>query len=770
MNRILCAAIACAIAVSPLAARAQAVALNGAVIDDAGKPVTDAFVSVSGQNVTLHQTTNQSGRFTFATLTVGSYTLTVSKNNLVLAQPIELTSSGLTLNIALSPLKTIGRVSVVTNPVSRKSGTDVSLSGSQLVRTPTGGSIASILTQMPAAARGTNDQVHVNGDHNGLNYYIDGVQLPASLNRVAGGEVDPNDIGYLDLIEGAYPAMYGGRFAAVLNIGTRAYAGPAGYTFDANGGSYGTYGSTLSLHAPVGSAGGSYSFSATTSATDWALDPAVGDPVHNEGSSTNQLFRLTLPESHQDTLNLDVIHSLQTFQIAPDTNNGVPAQTDDNEYQNDFFASLQYRHAIGDHGSLQFGPAVKTSRILDTNDLGNDLAAAQGTSCTDFTDCVFSVNADRHATDVEFNADYDLHSTHHDVRAGALYDATQVSKNYVITLQPNNQLNPSGGTYTVTDTTPNVAHQQSAYLQDSWQMGNLYELDYGLRLDAFQVFSSQFDQGFSQLSPRIKFTRFFGPRASAYVYYGRLFVPFSFENVSPVTASLLYIPGSFPGTAYDLRPQRDSLYEIGGHVPLAGGDLGIRISHKVSTDWLDDTQVGATNLHQDINFPIGGVNLQSLYYQHPLASSGRFYASLTHSLAVNSTNCETQLLQNCALNGPPGGPLVAADHDQRWDANFGVLMNDKHGGWFALNSEYGSGLSWAAENCAGIANPDLNCKVPPHLTFNAEKGVALSKSTAVYVSVQNLFNDVYAITLNNSLQGTHYAHPRQIQLGVRLTH
>ena len=154
--------------------------------------------------------------------------------------------------------------------------------------TPTGGSIASIMTQMPAAARGTNDQVHVNGDHNGLNYYIDGVQLPASLNRVAGGEVDPNDIGYLDVIEGAYPAMYGGRFAAVLNIGTRAYSGPPGYTFDANGGSYGSYGSSLSLHAPVGTRGGSYSFSASTSGTDWSLDPAVKDPVHNAGSASNQ--------------------------------------------------------------------------------------------------------------------------------------------------------------------------------------------------------------------------------------------------------------------------------------------------------------------------------------------------------------------------------------------------------------------------------------------------------------------------------------------------
>ncbi len=502
------------------------------------------------------------------------------------------------MSVTLAKLATIGRVVVATgNPVARRSGTDVSVDASQLAHLPTGASLPSILAQLPSAAMGSNGQVHVNGDHNGLNYYIDGVQVPSNLNRVLGTEVDPADIGYLDVLEGAYPAQYGDKFAAVLNIGTKAYAGPPGFDLSAEGGSFGTFQGSFSAHAPIGARGGSISFASFLGRNDWGLDPPVTDPVHNDSSDANQFLRVSLPVAANDTLNFDAIHSLQTFQIPPDTASGVPAATDDDEFQNDTFVALQYRHDIGGHGSLQFGPSLKVSNILDTNDLTNDLAAGGPPpppgqiNCIDFTDCVFSVYANRTARDYRFNVDYTLKSAHHTIRAGALYDAASILKDYVITLQPFSAKNPAG-TFTATDTSPNAGHQQEAYLQDSWSMGNAYLLDYGLRMDAFQIFSTNFDQGYAQWSPRIKLTRFFGPRTSVYAYYGRLFVPFSFENVNPVTAAALYYAP--PPQTFDLRPQRDSLYELGAHIPLGPADLGIRIMHKVSTDWIDDTQVGAT--------------------------------------------------------------------------------------------------------------------------------------------------------------------------------
>ncbi|MBV9269584.1 MAG: TonB-dependent receptor, partial [Candidatus Eremiobacteraeota bacterium] len=559
------------------------------------------------------------------------------------------------------------------------------------------------------------------------------------------------------------PAQYGDRFAAVLNVGTRAYDGASAARADVEMGSLATVDSTFGYHARVGTSG-SLSVAGRFGQNSRGIDPPVPDYTHNASSDVAQFLRYSTPLHGDDTLNFDLIHSLQSFQIPPDTANGVPPSTDDDEYQDDLFTSLQYRHDINSHGSLSFGPSFKRSHIVDTNDLANDLAGASG-PCTDFSDCsFFSVYANRVAQDVRFNADYDLRSLNHDLRAGMLYGLTAVDKRYVITLQPFSQLNPNG-TFTVTDSSPNTAHQQEAYVQYTWRLDHAYQLDYGVRADAFEIGSDGFKSGFAQMSPRIKLTRIFSARAAVYAYFGRLFVPFSFENVSPATGASLYVAAHRPDRTFDLRPQRDSLYEAGAHAPFGRGDLGLRISHKVSTDYIDDTQVGSTNLHQDINFPQGRVDIQSLTYEDPLVQNGRLTLSLTHGLAVTSANCETQLLQNCAASGPAGGPWVQADHDQRWSANAGLLMNEIRGGWFAANIEYGSGLSTDPGNCANGST--VNCKVPPHLTLDAEKGFALGRKLNAAIVVKNVFDDRYALTMNNSLQGTHYAQPRYV--GVRLS-
>src|SRR5579884_1007424 len=684
-------------------AHAQAsAALSGFVSGIDGKAVSGALVRVTGQNITLTTATDSAGRFAFETLTVGTYILEVVKGTLDAKRSIELGIGGLDISIPLVEYKTIGSVTASRTPAAARSGTDVTLGAAMLSRMPGATGLPGILLQLPSAARGSNGQIHINGDHNGLNYYLDGVQLPSNLNTVMGNAIDPSDIGFMDALEGAYPAQYGDRFAAVLNIGARAYAGGPAVSADVNAGSFGQSSGTFGYHVGFED-GAALSFTSQISQTGRGLEPAVPDAPHNRGSDANQFLRFNAPVHGTDSLNLDVIHSLQTFQIPPDLSNGVPAETDDNEMQNSTFVSLQYRHAVGAHGSISFGPSLKVSHVLDTNDLANDLAPAAGSSCTDFSDCgFFSVYADRISRDYRFATDYALKSQRHDVRGGILYGSTVVDKNYAITLQSGNALDPSGGTFTAIDTSPNVGHELEAYAQDSWKMGSLYQLDYGFRMDAFQVFSTDFNDGFSQWSPRVKLTRNLGAHASVYAYYGRLFEPFSVESVSPATAAKLYTAADSPGAVFDLRPERDSLYEAGGHVMLGSTEIGLRLSHRVAADWIDDTQVGATNLHQDINFPQGRVDLQSLYIQHLLPGAGRVYMSLTHSLARNSANCETQLLQNCAAAGAPGGPLVPADHDQRWDGNAGVVVNDARGGWFAADAEYGSGLSG----------------VPPHLTFD----------------------------------------------------
>lgn len=801
-------ALALALAVvlsSATAVLAQAsTSLLSGTVTAAGQPVRDADVTAVGSNLTLRARTNALGRFTIAAVPIGTYDVTVTAPQGRAALRVDVTGSGggANLTFALSQLREIGRTSVSSRPPVRGSGTDVSLNAEALARSPSGGSLPNLLIQLPGAARGANGVVHLNGDHGDINYIVDGVQVPQELNRIVGSEFDSSDIGFVEALQGAYPAQYGERFASVININTRTGSGRPGAFGEIGAGSYAGVDSTLGYHTNAGR--GALVVALRDQRGNRGLDPPNFDSPHDAFSNANQFLRYTQPAG-PNFLNLTVSRSFQTYQIPNDVAGGQPANTDDDEIQDDLFAALQFRHPLGDHGSVSFGPSYKRSRIRDFGDPSNDFAYGTAQNPGAPTDCAtalvaagpvvngvvtnpvgsgnyrngscaFSLNADRTAIDVGGNLDYVNTSTRHAVAFGAIYDATHVAKTYAVTLQPGNFLAPvftpgtPGAPFTVVDSTPNVAHLAAAYVQDSWKMGTRWQVDYGVRADSFTVGSTQFAAGFGQLSPRVKLTRFFGARDSVYAYYGRFFTPFSLENVSPLAAYTLNLPLQPALARFDLKPQRDSVYELGGHVALGRGDLGVRIMHKNATDLIDDTQVGVTNLHQDINYAQGRIATQTAYYQLGLARAGRFYASLTHTYSADK-GCETQLLAPCFGAGDDWTP---ADHDQRWDVNSGLTLNDRHAGWFAIDGEYGSGLSSALNPNGGItcAGPDGNlggpCKLTPHLTFDAEKGFALRNGMALTLRVRNLLNDRYYVTFANA-QGNHYAPPRTFDLGLRFS-
>jgi hypothetical protein len=569
--------------VTPASAQAST-SLSGTV-SAGGNPAANVTVTVSGNNLTLHTSTDAQGHFSFNALTVGTYTVSVPGSNGPVSTQVDLTSSGAAVTLDTAGLKQIGKVTVARSPVSRASGTDVTINQEQLSRAAASSSLSDILVQLPSAARGSNGQIHINGDHNGLDYVIDGIEIPEGLNRVVGNEIEPANIGFVEILEGAYPAQFGDRFAAVVNISTKSQTGPAAGNIDLRGGSYSLFDAIVSAHTPVGDGGSLYV--GTRSFRDGrALDPPVPDAVHDAGSTASQFLRLSLPVHTTDTLTFDLTHSLQTYQVPPDTSSGTPAMTDDDEVQEDTFASLIYRHAFGDRGVLSFGPSYKRSRILDTNDPGNDLigqiAGPDAAPCSTFADCgFFSVFADRTDVNYRFNTDFVMKLGAHELRAGGVYGAETLQKNYVMTVPATDPAGAVLTPFTVTDTAPNVGHTEEFYVQDGWLIDPHWRLDYGARADAFQLFSTDFNNGFFQVSPRVKLTHIFNPKTSVYAYFGRLFEPFSLESVSPVASAALFGAAVVPGATNDLRPERDSLYELGGHFALGMGDVGVRISHRL---------------------------------------------------------------------------------------------------------------------------------------------------------------------------------------------
>ncbi len=757
--------------------------LSGVVTKE-GAAVAGARVTASGNNIVARAISDVRGRFQFASLVLGTYDLRVASGDLRAEARVDLGSNGAFVTLALErPLQQIGNVAVVRSSSTRGSGSDTTLNSDFLTRSPANGSFSELLIQLPGAARGANGVVHMNGDHGDINYIVDGVAIPQALNRQIGSEFDPSDVAFVDVLEGAYPAQYGERFGSVINISTRAGTGAPSFSGDIRAGSYAALDATLGYHSPIGSSGGIAVFVRNQRGTR-GLDPPDFDSPHNNFSDTNQLIHLTLPVGASDFFNATLTHSFRGFQIPNDVANGEPATTDDSESQDDTFVSLQYRHALGDRGVLTFGPSLKISRIRDFGDPANDFAfgeslnlAAGGApaDCANAvttgtfgpTTCGFSLNGDRTASDFRFQTDFSERSGAHEFRAGAVYDRTHVAKLYAVSLQPGNFLAPiftpgsPDAAYTVVDNNANAGGTYEAYAQDSWRLGERWLVDYGARYDHYSISSTGFAQNFTQFSPRLKLTRLFGPRAAVYAYFGRFFTPFSFENVDPAAAQLLNLPLQPTVAQFDLRPERDTMLEAGGHLPIGRGNLGLRVWQKNAVDLIDDTQVGVTLLHQDINYQLGRLSSESAFYELPLARNGRVYASLAHTLSLNK-GCETQLLAPCF-----GSPTdwTPADHDQNWDATAGILLNDRRDGWFAADGEYGSGLSSAI---CPAGTPGF-CKKTPHVTFDVAKGIGIGRQTALTLRIRNLFNDRYYVTILNA-QGNHFAPPRTFDVGLRFGH
>src|SRR6201985_3464030 len=77
-----------------------------------------------------------------------------------------------------------------------------------------------VILQAPGVAQDSFGQLHIRGEHNGLQYRINGIILPEGIS-VFGQTLDPRLAESVRLITGALPAEYGNRTAGIIDIQTK---------------------------------------------------------------------------------------------------------------------------------------------------------------------------------------------------------------------------------------------------------------------------------------------------------------------------------------------------------------------------------------------------------------------------------------------------------------------------------------------------------------------------------------------------------------------
>ena len=269
--------------------------------------------------------------------------------------------------------------------------------------------------------------------------------------------------------------------------------------------------------------------------------------------------------------NLTVSRSYQTYQIPNDVANGQPAKTDDNETQKTSSArcSSVTRSAImgrsrSDRRTSARGSGTSATRATISpsakplnpgapSDCANALAS-NGPVVNGIVTRPSRTPRSIRQRDVRVLAEGRPRrdrcrrqprlrepQRQHVVAFGGIYNATQVTKSYAVTLQPGNFLAPiftpatPGAPFTVVD----VRRTSVTWTRSTFRTPGRWARC-GSSTTACATTRSPSGRpvlaGFGQLSPRVKLTRFFGARNSIYAYFGRFFTPFSLENVSPLAA------------------------------------------------------------------------------------------------------------------------------------------------------------------------------------------------------------------------------------------
>jgi len=201
--------------------------IQGIVHDPQHRPVSGASVKLQALTSDWSQTaqTNDSGEFSFATVPVGDYKVTLSQPNFqTLEHTVTVQSNSspiLHFQLAIAPLNETTVVSGATEPINTDSVTPTTLVDRQDIELTPGADRTNSLQMITDYTPGsyvTHDMLHMRGGHQ-VEWLIDGVPIPnTNIASNLGPQIDPKDIDYLEVQRGSYDAEYGDRTYGIFNI------------------------------------------------------------------------------------------------------------------------------------------------------------------------------------------------------------------------------------------------------------------------------------------------------------------------------------------------------------------------------------------------------------------------------------------------------------------------------------------------------------------------------------------------------------------------
>ncbi|MGA3158583.1 MAG: TonB-dependent receptor, partial [Steroidobacteraceae bacterium] len=454
-----------------------------------------------------------------------------------------------------------------------------------------------VLLQAPDVAQDSFGQLHVRGDHNDLQYRLNGIILPEGIS-VFSQTLSPRLISSLSLITGALPAEYGLRTAGIIDLTTTSGLLQPGGEVSVYAGSHSTFEPAFDYGGSAGSL--SYFVTGDLLRNDLGIESPDGssEPVHDHSTQGHGFGYFEDILGSSDRLSLILGLSNDQFQIPnqvglqPTLGLDVNGQTaflsnNLNETQHELaqYAILSWQHAQGALDWQTSASARYTSLAFEPDWTGDLLynGIAQAAFKSDV------------ALAWQTDLSYKLTDTH-TIRAGT-YVQHDASTSYTTSqVLPIDALGDqtSDVPEAIGDSGSQTQWMESVYLQDEWKALSDLTVNYGLRADHFNAYSNG-----GQLSPRVNLVWQPAMGLTVHSGYSRYFTPPPFELIAGETfakfANTTAIPPGTVTTDTPPLPMRSNYYDFGVEQKLLSDSLtlGVDSYYETATDLIDEGQFGA---------------------------------------------------------------------------------------------------------------------------------------------------------------------------------
>ncbi len=567
------------------------------------------------------------------------------------------------------------------NSIQTQTGASTYVVDEQAIAAQPGGDnqlLNQVIMQAPDVAQDSFGQFHVRGEHNGLQYRLNGIILPEGIS-VFGQSLDPRLISSMTLIDGALPAEYGLRTAGIIDLKTKSGAIDPGGSISVYGGSHGEV--TPSFNYGGSSGGLNYFVSGDFLRSDLGIESPDGssNPIHDHTKQYHGFAYMEYILDEENRLSAALSTSTGIFQIPNRAGlepgiqnaNGTPltveGQTtypstalDENQRELNHFLVVSWQHSQGALDVQTSATARYSSLTFVPDPLGDILY--DGVSQDAYKQNV--------AYALQSDAAYKL-TDEHTVRAGVFlqsdHSKSDTTSQVIALGEAGNQI--TDVPETIVDNGDKTEWIESLYLQDEWKVIRDVTLNYGLRFDKFNAYAAD-----HQVSPRVNLVWQALPGTTVHGGYARYLSPPPFELVGGETVEKFANTTAAASVTQATTPQAEkaNYYDVGVQQKFAQAyTVGLDTYYKQSHNLIDEGQFGAPIILTPFNYAYGrqyGAELTGNYTAEAFSA----YLNLAYQTAEGKGIDSAQFNFTQSELDYIATRYIHLDHEQKFTASGGA--------------------------------------------------------------------------------------------------